>query len=105
MTTEFTVSPIGVQGAAALTASQDNIYTFGSNANNPSQARKVIIQNNTAASINYNLDAAANPGTLSLAANAQVILDVPITKLHFYSTGTPNVNGNTGTNIVVLAWG
>lgn len=64
----------------------------------------VLLQNNGAAAINYDIDEAASLGSMSLGAGSVVFLDIQMAALHFYTGTAMNVNGTTGSNIVVRAW-
>ena len=87
--------------AAALTAATDYAFKWKGGA----QPRHVLVQNNTAASINVDVDAAATAGALVLAAGATLVLDVCMSALHLYSAAaTPAVNGSASGNIVVRGW-
>lgn len=83
---------------AATTASAD--YTFAWSG----VIRHVLLQNSTAAAINYEIDGAATPGSPVLAAGQTVFLDVILTTLHLLATAAVNVNGNAASNIVVRGW-
>lgn len=84
--------------AAALTANTDYTFTWAS------QVNHVMLQNNSAASINWDLDVATTAGSPVLAAGQTLFLDVQTTVLHLQSTGTPNVNGSSASNVVVRGW-
>lgn len=88
--------------AAALTSSTDYAFKWG--AGGTTQVNHIMLQNNTAASINWDLDVAANAGSPTLAAGQTIFLDVQTTALHLFQAGTPNVNGSSSGNIVVRAW-
>lgn len=94
--------PVAASGSnpAALTASTD--YTFAWSGNQV--VNHVLLQNSTAATLNYDIDAAASAGSLALAAGATVMLDIQMAALHLWQAGTPNVNGTAAGNIVVRAW-
>lgn len=109
-----TVEPVYVEGApstiqgvvaaaatnaAATTAGAD--YTFAWSA---ATVNHVLLQNNTAAALNYEVDAAATAGSMTLAAGAGVFLDVTMGALHLLTAGVQNVNGTVAGNIVVRAW-
>lgn len=86
---------------AALVAATDYAFSWKSAA----QPRHVLVQNNTAAAINVDVDTAATAGSLVLAAGATLVLDVQMSALHLYSAAAaPNVNGSASGNIVVRGW-
>lgn len=64
----------------------------------------VLLQNNTAAALNYEIDAAATAGSPVLAAGAAIFLDVQLAALHLLTAANQNVNGAVASNIVVRAW-
>lgn len=87
---------------AALTSSTD--YSFKWGASGTTQVNHIMLQNNTAATLNWDLDVAANAGSPTLAAGQTVFLDVQTTVLHLFQAGTPNVGGSSSGNIVVRGW-
>ena len=95
------VAPYG-SNAAVLTSSTDYAFKWGTNGN--TAVNHIMLQNNTASSLNWDLDTAANAGSPVLAAGQTVFLDVQTTVLHLFQAGTPNVNGTSSGNIVVRAW-
>jgi len=94
--------PAYASNAAALTSSTD--YSFKWGANGLTQVNHVMLQNNTGANINWDLDVAATAGSPILATGQTLFLDVQTLVLHLFQAGTPNVNGSTGSNIVVRGW-
>jgi len=89
--------------AAALTANTD--YQFKWGAGGTTQVNHIMVQNNTAASINWELDASATVASPTLAAGQVLFMDVQTLVLHLFSlSNTPNVNGNSSGNIVVRGW-
>ena len=76
----------------------DNAITFASPVNH------ILIQNNTANDLNYELDAAASPGTFLLAQGQLAQIDAPCAVLHLYVSGTPALNGAVAGNIVVRGY-
>lgn len=74
----------------------DTTYTFSS------QVNTVILQNNTAAVVNYAFDTAASAGSLSLAAGQTLIYSKKVTVVHLYTAAAQNINGTTAGNIVLL---
>lgn len=88
--------------AANTTAATD--YSFKWGASGTTQVNHVLLNNNTAANIQYELDTAANAGSPVLASGASILLDVPVTALHLYTAANQNVNGASASNIVVRAW-
>ena len=93
--------------AAALTAATDYVFrwTGVQISGRYTSVNHVLVQNNTAAPVNWDVDASAGPGSPSLAAGATLILDVELAALHLYSaSGTPAVNGTSSGNIVVRGW-
>jgi len=87
---------------AAMTANTD--YQFKWGAGGTTVVNHIMIQNNTASNIQWDLDTTSNAGSPVLAPSQTIFLDVQTTVLHLLSTGTPNVNGSTGSNVVVRAW-
>jgi hypothetical protein len=89
--------------AAALTSNTDYSFKWGTDTA-PITVNRVMIQNNTAASLNWDLDVAATAGSPVLASGQTLFLDVQTTVWHLLQTGTPNVNGTTSANIVIRGW-
>lgn len=87
---------------AALTASTD--YSFKWGIIGTTQINHVMLQNNTAAALNWDIDVAATAGSPVLAAGQTLFLDVQLSALHLFQAGTPNVNGSSANNIVVRGW-
>ncbi len=88
--------------AAATTATTD--YSFKWGAGGTTQVNHIMLQNNTGANIQWDLDTAANAGSPILATGQTLFLDVQTTALHLYTAGAQNVNGSTAGNIVVRGW-
>lgn len=85
-----------VAPATQTSAAADTTFTFAQTVNT------VVIQNNTAAVLNYAFDQAASAGSLALAAGQQIIYSKRVTAVHLYTTNATNVNGTTSGNIVLL---
>jgi hypothetical protein len=79
----------------ATLAGTDTLFPFAQ------RVRSVLIQNNTAAPLYANLDKAASPGTLAVAAGQTLILDWSCTVLHLWTTAITNVNGSAAGAIFV----
>ncbi len=88
--------------SAALTSGTDYLFKWGSSG--LTQVNHVMIQNNTAAAISWDLDAVTTAGSPTLAAGQTLFLDVLTLVVHLQQAGTPNVNGSSGSNIVVRGW-
>ena len=116
-----TVQPISIAGGAqaalrgvvtpyasnpaALTSSTDYSFQWQGSGSTPGVVvNHVLLQNNTATTLNYDIDTAATAGSLALASGAAVMLDIQMAALHLWQAGTPNVNGSSAANIVVRAW-
>jgi hypothetical protein len=82
--------------AAQTTAATDTPYTFGS------QVNTVIIQNNTAANLNFAFDVAATAGSLLLTPGQYYEKPKKVTVVHLLTTLATNVNGTAANNIVLL---
>lgn len=95
------VAPFG-GNPAATTAATDYSFKWGSTGTE--QVNHVLLQNNTAATINYDIDEAASAGSIALAAGATIFLDIQMSTLHLFTAGVVNVNGTATGNIVVRAW-
>lgn len=87
---------------AALTTSTDYAFKWGNTGT--TQVNHVMLQNNTASALNYDLDAVATLGSPALAAGQTIFLDVQTLVVHLFQAGTPNVNGTSASNIVVRGW-
>ena len=88
--------------AAALTSATD--YPFKWGPSGTTQVNHLMIQNNSGATLNWELDATATAGSPTLANGSTVFLDVQTSTLHLLQTGTPAVNGTSSGNIVVRGW-
>lgn len=96
---------VAQQGAVALStppaatnAGADTPLTFSQ------PVHHLLIQNNTAAVVYWELDAVAGVGSAQLAAGATLFLDNTAAALHLYTAAAQNINGTTATNIVVRGW-
>src|SRR3954466_5157023 len=87
---------------AALTSATD--YSFKWGAGGTTQVNHILLQNNTASSLNWDLDATATGGSPTLASGQTLFLDVQTSTLHLFQAGTPNVNGTASGNIAVRGW-
>ena len=87
---------------AATAATTD--YSFKWGAAGTTVISHLMVQNNTASSIQWDLDVTATAGSPVLAAGQTLFLDVQVTALHLYTPGISNVNGTSASNIVVRAW-
>ncbi len=94
--------PANPNNAAALTSNVDYAFKWGTDAA-PITPNHVMIQNNSAANLNFDLDVAATAGSPVLGPNQILFLDWQTTVLHLLQTGTPNINGTTANNIVIRA--
>lgn len=66
--------------------------------------RHVFVQNNTAASLNWDVDTAATLGSPVLPAGGTLTLDVQMGTLSLLTAANQNVNGAGAGNIVVRGW-
>ncbi|HEX2614003.1 MAG TPA: hypothetical protein VHL10_00800 [Nitrososphaera sp.] len=87
---------------AALTANTDASFKWGGSGT--TVVNHIMIQNNTALNVLWDLDVATSLGSPVLQPNQSIFLDVQTTALHLQANGTPNLNGTSGSNIVVRAW-
>lgn len=81
---------------ATTNAGSDTSYTFSS------QVSRIIVQNNTSAVVNFAFDVAATAGSLVLQPGAFLTYPKKVTVLHLFTAAAQNINGSTGSNIVVL---
>lgn len=91
--------------AAALTANTDYLFKWG--AGGTTQVNHIMIQNNASVNLLWDLDTATNAGSPLLSntlGQNTLFLDVQTTVVHIQANGTPNVNGSSGSNIVVRGW-
>lgn len=98
------VAQQGVVPAASTNAAQTAAATDYTFAWKQGFVNHVLLQNNTAAALNYEIDAATTAGSPVLASGAAIFLDVQMSALHLQTAGIQNVNGNSAGNIVVRAW-
>lgn len=95
------------QGVAAASGANPAATTAGASytfAWTAATVRHVMLQNNTGASLNYEIDAAATAGSPVLATGQTVFLDITMSTLHLLTAAVQNVNGAAANNIVVRAW-
>lgn len=97
-------TPVAAWGsnANALTASTDYAFKWGGSGT--TVVNHVALQNNTASDLNFAFDEAASLGTFVLKAGQLLFMDVKTAAVHLFQAGTPNVNGNTGSNVVIRGW-
>lgn len=79
-------------------ASSDTSYTFAA------QVRHWLLQNNTSANVQFELDTTATAGSIVLAPGATWLSDIPVTVLHLYTAAAQNINGSSAGNIVLKGW-
>jgi len=77
-------------------AGTDTPLTFSS------PVQRIIIQNNTAANLNFAFDVAATLGSLVLVPGSMIIYPKKVTVLHILTAAAKNINGTAAGNIVVL---
>ena len=88
--TSFTNSNGGTVNGGTTNAGSDTSMTFATLINH------FVLQNNSAANLYYNLDAAASTSSFVLAPNTLIAWDWPVTVLHVYTAAAINVNGASG---------
>lgn len=87
----------------ALTANTDAAVKWG--ASGTTAVNHTTIANNTTINVNYRLDAATTAGSDLLAPGQKITVDIAGTlAVHLQANGTPNLNGSTGGNIVIIGW-
>lgn len=86
----------------ATVATTDYLFKWG--AGGLTQVNHIMLQNNTGANIQYDLDVAANAGSPILATGQTLFIDVQTSVLHLYTAAIQNVNGAVAGNIVVRGW-
>ena len=84
--------------AANTTAATDYTFAWVSAINH------LMLQNNTGAVLQWELNGATSGGSATLATGQTLFLDVPITSLHLLTAANQNVNGANANNIVVKGW-
>lgn len=87
--------PLDASAPSATGIGADTAFPFVQRVNS------VLIQNNAAAPLYVNLDAAASLGTLAIASGQTLIIDWPVKTLHLYTAAATNVNGNAAGAIFV----
>lgn len=103
-------APVAQQGyvaaygsnAAATTGGADYLFKWG--VGGTTQVNHVMIQNNTGANVQWDLDTATSSGSPVLATGQTIFLDVQCTILHLLSAANQNVNGSSSSNICVKGW-
>lgn len=99
------MSVIGYEAAIPLTsppaqtnAGSDTPLTWAQ------PVRHLFVQNNTAAAVMVEQDAAASAGSTVVATGQLLVLDVPCAVLHLFTAAAQNINGTAAANIVVRGW-
>lgn len=88
---------------AATTANTDYSFAWGASGNTP--VHHLMIQNNSGANLQWELDTATgSAGSPLLATGQTLFLDITTTVLHLRTSGAINVNGTSSGNIVVRGW-
>jgi len=95
------VSAFG-SNASALTANTDAAFKWG--AGGTTVVNHIMLQNNTALNVLFDLDVATNAGSPICSPGQTLFFDVQTTALHLQANGTPNLNGSGAANIVIRAW-
>jgi hypothetical protein len=83
---------------ANTTGGADYVFTWTRAVNH------IMIQNNTAANAQWELDVVTSGGSPILTPGQTIFLDVQTTALHLLTASNQNVNGASGNNIVVRGW-
>lgn len=83
---------------AQTSAALDTAITFSATVNH------WVLQNNTTAVVNFDMDTQASAGSLVLAPNATFFSDIPMTALHLFTAAAQNINGTAAGNIVLRGW-
>src|SRR6266567_266380 len=84
---------------AATVANTDYVFKWG--AGGTTVVHGIFLQNNTGASLQYDLDVATTAGSPVLAAGAGITIEVQSQALHLLTTAIQNVNGSSAGNICV----
>lgn len=95
---------VSAYGSNPATTGIATDVSFKWGAGGTTQVNHIMLQNNTAASINWDLDTATNAGSPVLAAGQTLFLDVQTTALHLQAAASQNINGSSAGNIVVRGW-
>jgi hypothetical protein len=88
--------------ANATTASTD--YSFAWGGAGSVIVHHIMLQNNSGANLQWDLDTNTSAGSPVLATGQTLFLDVFTTVLHLRTSGAINVNGTSAANIVVRGW-
>lgn len=90
------------QNPTVFVANTDAVFTWGQNGS--LQVNHVFLQNNTGAVVNFAFDALSTPGSQIVNAGQTLFLDISTQALHMQTNATPNINGSTSGNMVVLGY-
>jgi hypothetical protein len=82
----------------ATTGGSDTSWSFASKVNH------LLIQNNTTANVQFDLDTATSAGSPLLYPGQMLLLDVKCTAVHLLTAANQNINGTTAGNIVIRGW-
>ncbi len=95
---------VAAYGSNAANTTGGSDYSFKWGASGNTQVNHIMLQNNTGANINYDLDTSTSAGSPVLATGQTIFLDVQTSTLHLQSASNQNVNGTSASNIVVRGW-
>lgn len=83
----------------ATVVNTDTSWSFASKVNH------LLLQNNSSAPIQFELDATSTAGSPILTSgNQMMLLDVKCTAIHLYTSAVTNINGTAAGNIVIRGW-
>lgn len=88
--------------AANTTGGSDYIFKWGITGS--TAIHHLMLQNNTAANAQWEMGIVTSNGSPVLAPGQTLFLDAVESELHLLTAANQNVNGSSGSNIVVRAW-
>lgn len=86
--------------ASATVSATDYTYVYAGGL----VANHVMIQNNTGANIQWELDVVTSAGSPVLATGQTLFLDVAHSAVHLLTAANQNINGAISGNIVIRSW-
>jgi hypothetical protein len=95
---------VSVYGSNPSTTGSATDVAFKWGAGGTTQVNHLMIQNNTAINVSWDLDVATSAGSPILTPGQAIFLDVQTTALHLQAASSQNINGTSANNIVVRGW-
>ena len=95
---------VSAYGSNPATTGTNTDVAFKWGAGGTTLVNHIMINNNSGANINYDLDVATSAGSPVLATGQTVFFDVQTTAVHIQAASSYNLNGTSSGNIVIRGW-